>query len=220
MAKIVLLNKPFRTLCQFTDSEGRDTLANYLQMKGVYVAGRLDYDSEGLLLLTDNGRWQHLISDPTHKLEKHYWAQVEGIPSAEAIEGLSKGVQLKDGLTKPAVAALIDEPNIWPRQPPIRERKHIPTAWINLSLREGRNRQVRRMTAAIGHPTLRLVRHRIGPFELDNLDPGCWRVVELDDKEFAAQTGLTAKGERQNQRWRGNSTAAHRTRSQHRRRSK
>ena len=175
MTRLILFNKPYLVLCQFTDPDGRPTLADYIDVPEVYAAGRLDNDSEGLLALTDDGRLQQQIADPQHKLPKTYWAQVEGIPDAAALERLRRGVQLKDGMTRPAEAALLDEPpGLWPRTPPIRERKSIPTAWIELTLREGRNRQVRRMTAAVGFPSLRLIRARIGPWALGDLQPGEW----------------------------------------------
>ncbi len=176
MARLLILNKPFHVLSQFTDEiEQRCTLANFIHEKGIYPAGRLDYDSEGLLLLTDNGRLQHQISHPIHKLPKTYWAQVEGIPSEATLNTLTTGVMLNDGLTLPAQATLIDEPqHIWPRQPPIRQRQHIPTHWLKLTIYEGRNRQVRRMTAAVGHPTLRLIRASIGEWTLKTLAPGEW----------------------------------------------
>lgn len=176
MTRLILFNKPYLVLCQFTDPDGRPTLADYIDVPEVYAAGRLDHDSEGLLALTDDGRLQQQIADPQHKLPKTYWAQVEGIPDAAALERLRRGVQLKDGMTRPAEAVLLDEPpGLWPRTPPIRERKSIPTAWIELTLREGRNRQVRRMTAAVGFPSLRLIRARIGPWALGDLQPGEWR---------------------------------------------
>lgn len=181
MARILLFNKPFGVLSQFTDSQERPTLSHYIPDKGVYPAGRLDHDSEGLLLLTDDGRLQQLISHPRHKLFKTYWVQVEGAPGADALERLRKGVMLKDGMTAPAEARLIDEPpNLWPRTPPIRYRASIPTAWLELRIREGRNRQVRRMTAAVGHPTLRLIRYAVGPWTLEGLAPGEWRNQEVD----------------------------------------
>lgn len=177
MARIILFNKPYGVLTQFTDSTGRATLADYIPIKGVYPAGRLDRDSEGLVLLTDDGRLQHRIADPRHKLDKSYWVQVEGEPDDQAISQLSKGVELKDGLTAPAEARLIEPPAVWPRTPPIRYRAKIPTTWLQLTLREGRNRQVRRMTAAVGHPTLRLIRHRIGDWNLDDLKPGEYKLL-------------------------------------------
>lgn len=173
---IILFNKPFNVLCQFTDKEGRKTLADYISVPDVYAAGRLDYDSEGLVALTNTGELQHLITDPRHKLPKTYLAQVEGIPDSAAIERLKKGVLLNDGMTKPAQVELIGEDaGIWPRAAPIRFRKNIPTTWIRLTITEGRNRQVRRMTACIGHPTLRLIRISIGPWELGDLQPGQWK---------------------------------------------
>ena len=173
MARLILLNKPFHVMCQFTDMEGRDTLSNYINIKGVYPAGRLDYDSEGLVLLTDEGELQNQISNPRHKLKKHYWVQIEGNISVDMLEILTEGVELKDGLTKPAQAKTIEPPtNIWPRTPPIRQRKNKPTSWIELVISEGKNRQVRRMTAAVGHSTLRLIRYQIGNWSLDDLRPG------------------------------------------------
>lgn len=170
---IILFNKPFDVLCQFTDEQGRKTLADFIKQKNVYAAGRLDRDSEGLLLLTDDGKLQHDITDPKNKIKKTYWVQVEGEVTDGAINQLQKGVTLKDGLTKPAKAKMITEPQgLWPREPPIRERKNIPTSWIELSISEGRNRQVRRMTAATGFPTLRLIRYSIGEWTIDNIDNG------------------------------------------------
>lgn len=180
MSRLILFNKPYGVLCQFTDPEGRPTLADYIKTPGVYAAGRLDYDSEGLLLLTDNGRLQHQIAHPSHKQPKVYWAQVEGEVTEEALYMLRHGVDLKDGRTAPAKVQIIAEPQIWARTPPIRERKSIPTAWIELTITEGRNRQVRRMTAAVGHPTLRLIRRSIGNWHLDGLQPGEQRAIPVD----------------------------------------
>jgi len=178
---IILFNKPFDVLCQFTDDQGRTTLADYIKQKNVYAAGRLDRDSEGLLLLTDDGRLQHKITDPKSKMEKTYWVQVEGEITNEAISQLKKGITLKDGLTKPAKAKIIPQPEtLWPRIPPIRERKNIPTSWIQLSIKEGRNRQVRRMTAATGFPTLRLIRYSIGQWTIDNIKSGEYVTSQVD----------------------------------------
>jgi len=175
---IILFNKPFNVLCQFTDKEGRKTLTDYIPIKNVYAAGRLDYDSEGLVILTDDGKLQNLISDPKHKLEKTYRVQVEGLPNEESLNKLTKGILLKDGLTKPAKVKLIDEPIILERNPPIRKRKNIPTSWIELKISEGKNRQVRRMTAAVGHPTLRLIRYSIGNWTIENLNSGNYIIIE------------------------------------------
>lgn len=177
MSKILLFNKPFNVLCQFTDEpqyqNQRQTLADYIDQPGFYAAGRLDRDSEGLLLLTDDGKLQHKISDPKHKLAKTYLVQVEGKLTSNALQQLKNGVQLKDGTTRPAKARTLPEPKwLWLRNPPIRERKNIPTSWLELTITEGKNRQVRRMTAAVGFPTLRLIRTRIGDYQLNNLKPG------------------------------------------------
>ncbi|WP_353330836.1 pseudouridine synthase [Phaeobacter sp. NW0010-22] len=182
MTKLIRFNKPFDVLPQFTDrgTQGtpRRTLSDFIEMPGVYPAGRLDRDSEGLMLLTDDGALQARITDPKHKMPKTYWVQVEGEPDQSAIEALCSGLMLKDGPTKPAQAKRIAEPDIiWPRTPPIRVRKSVPDSWISLTIHEGRNRQVRRMTAAVGHPTLRLIRYRIGNWTLDGLDTGTWQTV-------------------------------------------
>jgi 23S rRNA pseudouridine2457 synthase len=181
MAKLILFNKPFKVLSQFT-SEGSDkkNLAEYIDIPNVYAAGRLDYDSEGLLALTDDGYLQHRIADPKHKSEKTYWVQVEGIPSEAEIQMLRNGVNLKDGITKPAKARIIEEPDIWERNPPIRQRASIPTSWIEITICEGRNRQVRRMTAAINHPTLRLIRAKIGEWIITNIKPGEYKELEVN----------------------------------------
>ena len=173
--RVILLNKPYGVICQFSESGGKPTLAAYVDVPDVYPAGRLDTDSEGLVVLTDDGALQARITNPRHKLEKVYWVQVEGSPSMKDIEPLESGVSLPDGITLPARARIIAEPDLWERDPPIRVRKSIPTAWIELTLREGRNRQVRRMTAAVGFPTLRLVRVGIGSWRVDGLAPGQWR---------------------------------------------
>jgi len=180
MANLILFNKPFNVLSQFTDSgtagSPRQTLSDYIDVPGVYPAGRLDRDSEGLLLLTDDGKLQAKISDPQHKMTKSYWVQVEGIPDQAALDQLSGGVRLKDGMTAPAKVSRIGTPDgLWPRDPPIRVRKSIPDCWLSITISQGRNRQVRRMTAAIGHPTLRLIRYRIGSWTIDGISPGSWR---------------------------------------------
>lgn len=202
MSRLILLNKPYHVLTQFTDRNGRATLADYVDVPGVYAAGRLDYDSEGLLLLTDTGWLQAAISDPQYGLAKSYWAQVEGIPTAEALAQLAAGVTLNDGPTRPAQADLIDPPPIWPRTPPIRERKSIPDRWIDLTIHEGRNRQVRRMTAAVGYPTLRLIRHRIGPWTIGELQPGEWVEVRCprNRREFEQKVGLPVLSSREAKR--------------------
>ncbi len=178
MATSLLFNKPFRVLSQFSAEAAKQTLADYIDLPGVYAAGRLDFDSEGLMLLTDDGALQARISNPRYKMPKCYLAQVEGLPDQAALETLARGVELKDGLTRPARVSAVDEPDwLWPRNPPIRVRRHIPTQWLQLEIREGRNRQVRRMTAAIGHPTLRLVRIAIGDWTLGELPPGEYRML-------------------------------------------
>lgn len=176
---LLAFNKPYGVLCQFRDADGRPTLGDYIDQPGVYAAGRLDMDSEGLLLLTDDGPLQHRLSDPRHRQPKTYLVQVEREPDAAALDVLRDGVALNDGPTRPAAVARLDAtPDwLWPREPPVRFRKHVPTAWLSLTVHEGRNRQVRRMTAAVGHPTLRLVRTRIGRYTLDGLAPGATRIL-------------------------------------------
>lgn len=184
MDRLILFNKPFQVMCQFTDESGRATLADFINVPDVYAAGRLDYDSEGLLLLTSAGWLQHQIADPKHKLPKTYLVQVERIPTTQSLKQLAKGVRLNDGMTQPAKVELIEEPaNLWPRVPPIRERKNVPTTWLRMTITEGRNRQVRRMTAAIGHPTLRLIREKIGQWELGELQPGEWKEVKCPQRK-------------------------------------
>lgn len=180
--QILLLNKPFRVMSQFSELDGKTTLSSLIDEPGIYPAGRLDFDSEGLLLLTGNGQLQNRLSDPRHKQPKTYWVQVEGRISDEGLNALRKGVRLKEGMTLPAKACHITEPHeLWPRSPPIRDRKDIPTCWIELVITEGRNRQVRRMTAAVGHPTLRLIRYAIGPWTLKGLQPGESRIEQVPE---------------------------------------
>lgn len=181
MARIVLLNKPYGVLCQFTGPSGTSTLADFVDVPGVYPAGRLDADSEGLLVLTDSGPLQAQLSDPKHKTWKRYWVQVEGEPDDGALDSLRRGVRYRDVLTQPARAERMAEPaDLWPRMPPVRYRAAIPTSWLCLEIREGRNRQVRHMTAAVGHPTLRLIRARVGDWALDDLAPGTWRLITTE----------------------------------------
>ncbi|GAB1232329.1 pseudouridine synthase [Ferrigenium sp. UT4] len=180
MSRILLFNKPYGVICQFSRDGLHPTLADYIPVPAVYPAGRLDTDSEGLLLLTDDGKLQHRITDPKHKLPKTYWVQVEGVPDESALQKLRDGVLLKDGMTLPAQACIMSEPeDLWPRDPPVRFRREIPTTWLNLTIREGRNRQVRRMTAAAGFPTLRLIRHAVGEWTLGGLPPGQWREANV-----------------------------------------
>lgn len=184
MTRIVLFNKPFNVLSQFTDAGTQgstaQTLSDFIDLPGVYAAGRLDKDSEGLLLLTDDGKLQNRITNPKHKMAKTYWVQVEGSPDADVCAALAKGVTLKDGPTRPAQARVIPEPTgVWPRTPPIRVRKSIPDTWLEIIIAEGRNRQVRRMTATVGHPTLRLIRAQIGPWKLGEIASGAWQFGEI-----------------------------------------
>jgi 23S rRNA pseudouridine2457 synthase len=178
MSRLILFNKPYGVLCQFTDGStgsARPTLSDFIHVPGVYPAGRLDMDSEGLLLLTDDGRLQARIADPKFKMPKTYLVQVEGDVAEAALASLRQGVRLKDGLTRPAQAERIAAPALWPRDPPVRFRKTVPDCWLRLTIGEGRNRQVRRMTAAVGHPTLRLVRWSIGDWTIEDVPPGEWR---------------------------------------------
>lgn len=179
MSRIVLFNKPFGVVTQFSPHPKHRSLADFIALKNVYPAGRLDADSEGLLILTDDGALQHHVSDPRHKLEKVYWAQVEGVADEKALGAFRIGIDLKGSKTLPASAQPIKEPPLWPRMPPIRQRKAISTSWLEIRLREGRNRQVRHMTAAVGLPTLRLIRVAIGEWRVDGLQPGAWREVEV-----------------------------------------
>ena len=175
---IVLFNKPFQVLSQFTTEGGKAVLADFIDIPGIYCAGRLDYDSEGLLILTNDGRMQQRIANPKYGKEKGYWVQIEGMPAGSALEKLRRGVALKDGMTRPARVASIPPPAVQERDPPIRERRNIPTSWLDLIIREGRNRQVRRMTAHVGYPTLRLIRYRIGDWSLGDLPVGSYRIIE------------------------------------------
>ena len=185
---LIAFNKPFGVMCKFSPEPGKPTLADFIKVPDVYPAGRLDTDSEGLLLLTDDGALQARISDPLHRLAKIYWAQVEGAPTEAALAALRSGVRLSDFTTQPAGAKLIDEPaNLWPRDPPIRYRAKIPTAWIEVTLREGKNRQVRRMTAHVGFPTLRLVRAGIGSVSVEGLALGTWREIDVASLGFASR---------------------------------
>ena len=191
MTRVILFNKPYDVLSQFTDrgTQGSTarTLSEFIDLPGVYAAGRLDRDSEGLLVLTDDGKLQHRIAHPKAKMPKTYLAQVEGVPDENALRALAQGVVLKDGRTAPAKARIVPEPGwLWPRDPPVRYRKSVPDSWIELTLREGRNRQVRRMTAHVGHPTLRLIRWRVGEWRLDGIPPGAWA--------FAPQITMTSSG--------------------------
>ncbi len=198
MAKLILFNKPFGVLSQFSDTGNRPTLAQYIKLPGVYPAGRLDHDSEGLLLLTDDGQLQHQISHPMHKLPKTYWVQVEGAPTSYALTQLRQGVALNDVITLPAQVRLIPAPKLWARETPIRERKNIPTQWMEIVISEGRNRQVRRMTAAVGHPTLRLVRVKIGNWSIENIEPGKYIIETVHTPEAPARTSTRSSTRNRN----------------------
>lgn len=180
MARLILFNKPCGVVCQFTAQAGHSSLKDFIPLPGFYPAGRLDADSEGLVLLTDDGTLQHRISDPKYKLPKTYWVQVEGVPDQVALKKLRQGIVLKDFKTQPAQSRLINEPaNLWTRTPPVRFRKNVPTSWIELIITEGKNRQVRRMTAAVLCPTLRLIRYAIGKYSLTGIAPGEWRLRHI-----------------------------------------
>lgn len=175
--RVVLFNKPFNVLTQFTDQQGRKTLKDYIDIPNIYAAGRLDRDSEGLLLLTNDGKLQHQLAEPKYKVAKTYWVQVDGEIDKRAIKLLQNGVELKDGHTSPAIVRTMDEPDLWPRTPPVRFRAAIPTSWISITITEGRNRQVRRMTAAAGFPTLRLIRYQIGEWSIDGIENGQYKII-------------------------------------------
>ena len=197
---VILFNKPFQVLCQFSEHQNKTTLAKHINFPDIYPAGRLDFDSEGLLILTNDGQLQSLITHPNNKLPKTYWAQLEGDIDNEAISKLSKGVTLKDGVTLPAIVQKISAPDISERTPPIRQRENKPTSWVELTIREGRNRQVRRMTAAVGYPTLRLIRISIGPWNITNLEPGEWKETSLPDELSKKLDRLTTqKTQKRNQ---------------------
>ncbi|WP_028022787.1 pseudouridine synthase [Enterovibrio calviensis] len=181
--KVIIFNKPFNTLTQFTGEPNDSTLADFIPVKDVYAAGRLDKDSEGLLVLTNDGILQARLTQPKSKSPKVYWVQVEGIPSVEAVKQLREGVELNDGWTLPAGVEIMEEPELWERNPPIRHRPSVPTTWLAITLEEGRNRQVRRMTAAIGHPTLRLVRYQMAGWTVEGLQPGEWKEVSPPQKQ-------------------------------------
>src|SRR4051812_38037400 len=202
MSRVILFNKPYGVLCQFSAQPDRLTLKDYLPQRAVYPAGRLDADSEGLVVLTDDGALQHHISDPAHKLAKTYLAQIEGVPTALALHSLSSGVALKGFTTRPAGVRQVQEPSwLWPRLPPIRERRNIPTAWLEIVLHEGKNRQVRRMTAAVGFPTLRLIRFAVGRWTLTGMRPGAWREASVES--LATKALFPAVSKRQPIRGRG-----------------
>ncbi|OKL38881.1 pseudouridine synthase [Pontibacter flavimaris] len=190
--KYILVNKPYEVLTQFTDEAGRATLKDFVPVPGIYPVGRLDYDSEGLVLLTDDKKLQHRLSDPKFKVEKTYWVQVEGVPADEALTRLRLGVQIKGGKTTPAKVRLLEgDPDVWERSTPIRFRKNVPTTWLEIKIAQGMNRQVRRMTAAVGYPTLRLIRPEIGPLSIGSLQPGEWRELTPEEVE---QLQSIAKG--------------------------
>jgi 23S rRNA pseudouridine2457 synthase len=200
MSSLILFNKPHGVLSQFTDDQNRPTLAQYIKLPNVYPAGRLDHDSEGLLLLTDDGQVQHHIAHPAHKLPKTYWVQVEGAPNSYALTKLRQGVELNDGITLPAEARLIPTPKLWERDPPIRSRVNIPTQWVEIVISEGKNRQIRRMTAAVGHPTLRLVRVKIGNWTLEGIAPGEYKATTINLPKSAMTEAPRGRNNRSTQR--------------------
>lgn len=195
---LILLNKPYGYVTQFSGDD--NNLSQLINIPGIYPAGRLDKDSEGLLILTDDGKLQHILSHPKHQKKKVYWVQVEGQPDEQALDKLRQGVMLKDGITQPATVRIIKEPDIWSRNPPIRFRANIPTSWLELTISEGKNRQVRRMTAAIGYPTLRLIRYAIGDWKLDGLQPGEWRKIEASEYEPLLKDAKTTPDRRRHYR--------------------
>ena len=197
---LILFNKPYGVISQFSEHEKHTPLSEFITEKEFYPAGRLDHDSEGLLILTDEGKIQHCLSDPKHKQPKTYWVQVDGEITEEALAELEKGVMLKDGLTKPAKARKIEEPELWPRVPPVRYRAEIPTSWCELTITEGKNRQVRRMTAAVGFPTLRLVRYSIGEFTIDKLPTGEWTKIETPQQLTEQADAIKLLGSTRNSR--------------------
>lgn len=197
---LILLNKPYGVISQFSEHEKHIPLSNFITEKNFYPAGRLDHDSEGLLILTDEGKIQHCLSHPKHKQPKTYWVQVEGEITDEALDALEKGVELKDGKTLPAKAKKIAEPDLWPRDPPVRYRAEIPTSWCELTITEGKNRQIRRMTAAVGFPTLRLIRYSIGEFTIDGLSPGEWRKIPTPQQLTQQADAIKLLGTSRNRR--------------------
>lgn len=210
MSLVILLNKPYGVLCQFSAVAGRQTLKDFVRRPGVYAAGRLDADSEGLVVLTADGRLQHRIADPVSKMTKTYYVQVDGLPSEGAVAQLREGVALSDATTRPAEVCSVPEPTwLWPRTPPVRYRRLIPTSWLEISLTEGKNRQVRRMTAAVGHPTLRLIRYAIGVWNIDGLEPGHCREIEVAEETHARSSREMRRSDgRQPKKTRKNKSAA------------
>ena len=202
MKRYVLFNKPYGVITQFHDASGRHrTLKEFISIPDVYPTGRLDRDSEGLVLLTDDGWMQHRLSDPKYEHPRVYWVQVEGLPNADALRNLSGGVTIWEYQTKPTATRIIEEPKLWPRDPPVRFRKNVPTSWLEMTLTEGKNRQVRRMTAAVGHPTLRLVRASIGNFRLGEMQPGDWRELDHDERtQLFRECGVDRKPGNRHQR--------------------